>query len=538
MKGILILRVAFLLFTFSMISNFVSVPQVNLYNISPKLVSHSLESVGSLNNSVKTSSLLIKWSDVWAYYFKEHRAILGIPPDAEVIDVSIMNATFPDPNFHLYFSETFFRCYKVVCLEFQGGFNSRDDTFVNITYIPNRCSFYPVKYDELADTIAPKFLVNYEQAKWWKGFPVLSVNKTVSFMLPSDPKKYIIITKEEWVDSVMPLAKWKENKGLATYIASVEWINRTYMGASLPSKIKEFLKDAYNNWHFDYVVLTGGTNAIPTYYQFETAVPQDWYFVYLDEDEPPEWSRSWDFPEAIIGRLPAKTREELQAIVSKLVSYESNPLTGVWLQTGLEFYSWGFEDDYKFFEQHIVGNLTYKRYIYGYNLTMYPYQNNSFISAVNEGASFIFVDAHGTSEVMEGILNVSPNLIGLLENGPKLPVIFATSCSIAAFDLSPNLASELVSKSQGGAVLFFGKTRIGAEVPIDYQRLHDFLELANFRVGLMAFYARVIGNINPSNHILGDPEMSIWTIEPKLVSVYVPLKVLTGENIVVTITDL
>lgn len=509
---------------------FVSIPQVNAQNVSLELGSQPLELAESfnLNNSVETISLLLKWSDVWTYYVKEHRAILGIPPDAELINVSIENATRFSENFSLNFSETTFRCYKVATFSFQEGFDSREDTYVNVTYIQNKHSTYPAKYDELADAVAPTLLINYEQAKWWKGYPVLSVNKTTSSVLPSGPYKYIIITKEEWVDSIRPLAKWKENKGLPVYIASVEWIDQTYAGASLPSKIKEFLKDAYNNWHFDYVILAGGVNTIPTYYQFETAVPQDWYYVYLDEEDPPEWSRSSNFPEAVIGRLPAENEEELQAIVSKLISYESNPSIDEWLHTGIEVYGRDFEDNYELLEGHLIENLTYKRLIYGYNLT-----KESFISSINEGASFIFVSTHGNSEEMTDAL--SSQDIDRLKNGLKTPVIYATSCSVAAFDRPPNIGSILVSKSQGGAVLFFGKTRIGVEtasVP-----LRDFLELANWRVGLMAFYFRIIGNVNPSNHILGDPEMSIWTIKPKLVSIQVPSEVLIGEDIVVTITD-
>jgi hypothetical protein len=524
LKKLFSLGIIFLLLA-STFSIFVTLPQVSAQNVSLKLTSHLSELAGSLDNLVNTSSLLIKWSDVESHWFKHARTLLGVPPDAELIGVSIGNATFSE-DFSLSFSETFFRCYKVVVISFQGGF-SGDNAFLNITYTPNKHPIYQAKYDELADTIAPILLANYEQAKWWKGYPILSVNKTTSCVLPSGPYKYIIITKEGWIDCIRPLVKWKENKGLPVYIASVEWINRTYVGDSLLSKIKEFLKDAYNNWHFDYVVLAGGVNIIPTYYKAD--VPNDWYYVYLDENEPPEWSRSSNFPEAVIGRLPANTEEELQAIVSKLISYESNLHISDWLHTGIEVYGYDFEEGYKYFENHLV-NLNYKRLIYGYNLT-----ETSFIKEFNEGASFIFILAHGTPTSMMDTLNVTH--IDYLKNNLKLPVIFSLSCSIAAFDKSPNLGSMLVSKPQGGAILFIGKTRVGADVVEDIAELGHFLELASWRMGLMMFYFRTIGNINPLYCILGDPEMSIWTIKPKSVSIHIPQFVQAGKNIVITITD-
>jgi len=165
---------------------------------------------------------------------------------------------------------------------------------------------------------------------------------------------YLIIVPESWIGAVKPLAEWKTLKGVPTYVATVEDIEGTYMGKDLAWKIREFIKDSYMKWQIRYVLLAGDVGFIPTryvhnpdtaegdpllpYFPDGTLKPTDWYYAGLDgtwdDDgdgiygESSEYSikdeMDWE-PEIAIGRLPANSYSELQAMVNKIINYEKFP---------------------------------------------------------------------------------------------------------------------------------------------------------------------------------------------------------------------
>jgi hypothetical protein len=74
-------------------------------------------------------------------------------------------------------------------------------------------------------------------------------------------------------------------------------------------------------------------NFIPTYETIESldplaAFPSDDYFALLDDDNPVNLRGDLDIA---VGRLPVRTIEEAEAIVTKIINYETNPQTlGEW----------------------------------------------------------------------------------------------------------------------------------------------------------------------------------------------------------------
>jgi hypothetical protein len=84
----------------------------------------------------------------------------------------------------------------------------------------------------------------------------------------SNKGRYVIITTENLVDALKPLAKIKEDKGLSTKIVSDKAIYKEFQDSPEPQfkAIRDFILYAYDNWEEppEYILLVGEIQTIPT----------------------------------------------------------------------------------------------------------------------------------------------------------------------------------------------------------------------------------------------------------------------------------
>ncbi len=90
-----------------------------------------------------------------------------------------------------------------------------------------------------------KFIINYD------------------FISPKSFKgdgQYLIITADDFYDAVLPLAEWKQEKGIQVTVTRLSEIAPGDSAA-----IHDYIKDAYNNWTVppEYVLLVGDTGILP-----------------------------------------------------------------------------------------------------------------------------------------------------------------------------------------------------------------------------------------------------------------------------------
>ncbi|MCK4233196.1 hypothetical protein KAX75_02120, partial [candidate division WOR-3 bacterium] len=136
--------------------------------------------------------------------------------------------------------------------------------------------------------------------------------------------EYLIITHDNFFQEVLPLADWKEKKGLTTKI-----VNTSEIAPSGPTAddIADYIKDAYDTWNPapSYVLLVGDSDFIPTHYRnphpsdmhggFDTAT--DLYYATVDGTDY--------FPDIYVGRLSVDTAAQATTIINKILDYERNP---------------------------------------------------------------------------------------------------------------------------------------------------------------------------------------------------------------------
>ncbi len=160
---------------------------------------------------------------------------------------------------------------------------------------------------------------------------------TAAPSLEGSPVDYVIVTVDSLAASFQVLADWKTAKGVRTVVRTTEWIEAHYPnGVDLAETIRTFVIDAYQHWGITYLLLGADANIIPvrlgaSIFLGNRDIPADMYFGCLDGD----WNADHDelfgetadqtdlYQEVFTGRLPAAHAADANALVAKVVSYET-----------------------------------------------------------------------------------------------------------------------------------------------------------------------------------------------------------------------
>lgn len=470
------------------------------------------------------------------------------------------------------YGEFSFRCYNFAFFLFNTTYVSED--LVEVTLSPNGPLVPYVAYDELADPLInsiktgewglsnPIFL-GLENASKWKGYQEYEINRTQPSSLPMESCQYVIIVPQKWSETIEPLVQCKIDKGLGVYVATTEQINLEYNGMDLSEKIREFIQDTFNNWKTRYVLLVGGNDTIPSttsniYHPGEgTLVPFETDVFYRSLDGPynpqspgikirpfPPYpdSACWRFPpypdsacwwvcperdcfdDVAVGRLPSYTSEDVTIMINKIVSYETNPEVGDWLQNFLGIVGWISDDISWPVVSHMdyIQNLEKTWLVFGENLT----SSQQVTNFLNNGCSVFWFLGHGSEfslRLSPEIGNLEPSDVESLQNGKKLPIVFSEACYTGRFGAS-SISTSFLRNPVGGAVAVFGGSWREWGDSTQYIRsimfgIDEDHYPGDYRLGSSLIQGSFIKSAyycTPSRTVLiGDPEMSVWTCEPK-----------------------
>ncbi len=106
------------------------------------------------------------------------------------------------------------------------------------------------------------------------------------------PVEQVIVTSDELEAAFQPLAERETRRGIPTVIRTVSWIEANYPGIDAASRIRTFLRDAYDSWGTQWVVLGGDVEQVPTRWLIwsDEHLPVDAYYACLDR----EWNEDGD----------------------------------------------------------------------------------------------------------------------------------------------------------------------------------------------------------------------------------------------------
>lgn len=307
----------------------------------------------------------------------------------------------------------------------------------------------------------------------------------------------VIVTPPDFVDQANMLANFKRSfDGLKTQVAVTTQIyNEFNCGIPDPTAIRDYLMFLYNNalTRPSYVLLLGdGTydyknkiSSLPEFvppYESDESLSQIGTFASDDYFVQVKTPLMYSPIQMAIGRLPARSVTDAQAMVNKIIQYESKPDYGPWRNLvtfiGDDGPTSGGNDDRDLHTtQTEILAETYtpqeldKRKIY---LALYPTTISTLgrrkpeaaadiVNQINQGTLVVNFVGHGAPDIwsythiFETAVTV-PQLV----NANRLTLFVAATCDFARYDdpLDNAAAEQLTAKPDGGGIGVISATRV------------------------------------------------------------------------------
>lgn len=327
---------------------------------------------------------------------------------------------------------------------------------------------------------------------------------------PSDLKStlngvdYLVLTHPRYKDSAERLANWRSTAGggYRTKVVDVNDVYNTFGDGTVhPLWIKRFLTYAYHNWAspaLSYLVIFGdGTfdfrgidkeiypeppelaGYIPTHYittdSFGRTSTDHWFATVSGYDE---------FVDFYVGRLTVENEAEADAVIDKIINYESKTPNGAWRRRVISV----ADDEVSNIGDHIfkqslneiakdhtrLGYETVEIYLEDVidEVQANPEQfddtlprhiaKDRIINALGEGAVIAQYAGHGGRIVWAHESIFDNNAVDRVEETTHLPFMLVLSCYNGYFDSpgQPSMAEKLLRKERGGIIAMLSATRL------------------------------------------------------------------------------
>ncbi len=404
-------------------------------------------------------------------------------------------------NFFKYFDKENYKIYpdKIYYISKGAGHNNNEQiNFLKLSFNPQ---YIPIKNIILiADDIKIEIKYSYS-------FNNLKI---------SNDYDMVIISPEEYSQSLQKLIEHKNNIGIQTFLKNTEDIYDEYEGRDEIEKIKYFIKYSIENWNIKYVLLVGGAEKLPARYthiffeEFDLYhIPGEWIFpsdlYYADIYNFNGTFSSWDtnnnnifaeynwkgkndeidlYPDVNLGRLACIDTNEVEICVDKIITYEQdkaysqNWFNNITYIGGDSLAGDEFEiDEGEYVHQKIMEIL--KGYnqikIWASNYKLFDVENINM--AINNGSGFVFFNGHGNLDlwgthphgnnnrwIPEGFYK--NHHIESLNNENKLPIIISDACYHCTYNVKNDCFGwKFLTNPNGGAIAFIGGTDVDLSYP-------------------------------------------------------------------------
>ena len=165
--------------------------------------------------------------------------------------------------------------------------------------------------------------------------------RSPSLVPASDRVDYLIVTSNSLKTAFQALADYRATGiggGYKTLVVTTEDIESKYSVGDTQEKIRNYIKDYYENHGTKFVVLGGDDTIVPdrdTYAEVDDAVeshmPTDLYYSDLDGTWTTDGSTYGETganvdmsPEVIVGRIPVRTASQLSGYIAKVQAFEAD----------------------------------------------------------------------------------------------------------------------------------------------------------------------------------------------------------------------
>lgn len=386
---------------------------------------------------------------------------------------------------------------------------------------PFRTSYFPVSGSETDIRIAPGapvsfIILNESHFKVPASLRLLNDFRPENSADHGEQIDFVIITPDVFLTEAQRLADHKENRPVRPLNTMVkrysEIIGQFNAGNRDPFAIRHFLANLYaqapapaplyvlllGDAHYDYQNrISANPVHIPYLYENNVMWPCDDIFVMVSSAD----DLSNDMA---IGRIPASSLDEVQAVVDKIIEYDNREYPGEWqlnamlvaddptdLAQGPGFVGQTafIKDSERLYEQYLPKVLQTKK-LY---LTEYPERyvtelqtmgrdgaREDLMEALLQGQAFVNFYGHGDASVWTQENVFIKNDLQRLEVNRQYPLIIAATCSWGRSDLPDfqSTAEEIVTLPENGAIATVATVRSvfhGSSSSANVKFVEDFL---------------------------------------------------------------
>ena len=352
-----------------------------------------------------------------------------------------------------------------------------------------------------------------------------------------DPEGFLIIVHDDFNDEITPLANWKNTMGYTTTVTLTSEIP----GGVTADNIKSYIETAYTSWSPppSYILLVGDTPQIPAHTGPDSGGETDSLFVRMDGDI---------FADIYIGRFPAATGAQVDAMVDKTIYYEQgNFPSDDWIKKAAFIASSDqsqlAEDTHNYvIDTHLEPNGYFCDKIYeasGGN-------TQDISDAVNDGRSLCIYSGHG-STTSWGCVPFGQSDVNALTNDGMYPFVTSHACVTGSYELGECYGETWIRAESKGAIAFWGSSinTHWTEDDIIEKRVFDaWWNLGLDKIGQMTDkgmydsyqeYGSGMEDFIESYNVLGDASVKIWSDEQGPELSYNPSFYYAGNMLVDTV---
>lgn len=327
----------------------------------------------------------------------------------------------------------------------------------------------------------------------------------------TDSIEYLLVTNENLTEAFNELRNWKEEKGVTAKIVTIEHIKENYEGETVQLKIKNCLKDYYENHGTKFVLLGGDDTVVPVmgcYGKVESldhtgkprtvidkSIPTDLFYACFDNNF--EWNANGNElygevdddidmePEVFLSRVPVRSEDDVRGFLYKVLNYEQGFTTKEWnnkfLMCGVAIdadtlfkYKDEMVSDSHYRSEYLFGRI--KLHFNGERFRLYDtgtdfpggadYDCNgvNLQEQLSKGYSFVDVMSHGSPDYFHLENDMLYKVEDALQlRNSKQTIITTTACNTNEFDnksYEPCLSEAFIRSYNSGVIAFLGCSRL------------------------------------------------------------------------------
>jgi len=279
----------------------------------------------------------------------------------------------------------------------------------------------------------------------------------------------VILTHGSFLPSLASLQAWRQQQGWAVALIDVDAVYDEFsFGAKSPWALRAFLQQVRSTWARPprFLLLAGDASVDPRNYMEMGAmdfVPTKLVDTQYLETASDDWFGDLDgdgVPEIAVGRLAVQTREQADAVVRKLISYDQAGAGGrAAVLVADRNDGFDFEGASGQVKALLPAGVTVEEIYRGQMDDASAHA--ALLASLNAGPWFLNYAGHGSVEVWAGSVLTSEDA-RTLSNGARLPLVVAMTCLNGFFHdvFTESLAETLQKAPQGGAVAVWASSAL------------------------------------------------------------------------------